>query len=105
VLGQHVRCGVEDNLWGRKGERMTTLQQIETLERIAEQLGREIATGDDVRRIMKIGTWYDTVEETLFNLGLPPNRPEGHPGFLVYDTDGRLPQVAGSPDVDPRHLL
>jgi hypothetical protein len=28
-------------------------------------------------------------EETLFNLGLPPNRPEGQQGFLVYDTDGR----------------
>ena len=54
---------------------------------------------------MKIGTWYDTVEETLFNLGLPPNRPEGRPGFLVYDTGGRIPQVAGSPDIDPRQIL
>ena len=63
------------------------------------------ATGDDARRIMKIGVIYDTVEETLFNLGLPPNRPEGQPGFLVYDTDGRIPQVAGSPDVDPRQIL
>jgi uncharacterized protein (DUF849 family) len=105
VLGQHVRCGVEDNLWGRKGERMTTLQQIETLKTIAEQLGRRIATGDDARRIMKIGTWYDTVEETLFNLGLPPNRPEGQAGFLVYDTGGRIPQVAGSDDIDPRQIL
>ena len=105
MLGQHVRCGVEDNLWGRKGERATTLQQIDTLKTIAEQLGRQIATGDDARRIMKIGTLYDTVEETLFNLGLPPNRPEGHPGFLVYDTDGRIPQVAASADVDPRQIL
>ena len=24
---------------------------------------------------MKVGVWYDTVEETLFNAGLPPNRP------------------------------
>jgi beta-keto acid cleavage enzyme len=105
VLGQHVRCGVEDNLWGRKGERATTLQQIETLKGIADRLGRKIASGDDARRIMKIGTWYDTVEETLFNLGLPPNRPEGQPGFLVYDTGGRIPQVAGSTDIDPRQIL
>jgi hypothetical protein len=105
VLGQHVRCGVEDNLWGRKGERMTTLDQIATLVRIAEQVGRSVATGADTRRILKIGTWYDTVEETLFTLGLPPNRPEGQPGFLVYDTGGRLPQAAASTDVDPRHLL
>jgi uncharacterized protein (DUF849 family) len=105
VLGQHVRCGVEDNLWGRKGERATTLQQIDTLKTIAGQLGRKIATGAEARRIMKVGTWYDTVEETLFNLGLPPNRPEGLPGFLVYDTDGRIPQVAGTGDIDPRQIL
>ena len=105
VLGQHVRCGVEDNLWGRKGQRATTLQQIATLRTIADQLGREIATGDDTRRIMKIGTMYDTVEETLFNLGLPPNRPDGLAGFLVYDTDGRIPQPAGVGDIDPRQIL
>jgi uncharacterized protein (DUF849 family) len=105
VLGQHVRCGVEDNLWGRKGERATTLDQIETLTTIAGRLGRTIATAEDARRILKIGTWYDTTEETLFNLGLPPNRPEGQPGFLVYDTDGRLPRAAGDLEVDPRQLL
>ena len=46
---------------------------------------------------MKVGVWYDSVEETLFNLGLPPNRPEGYKGFLTYDTDGRLPKAAGTP--------
>ena len=86
---------------GRKGERATTLRQIETIKTISDSLGRKVATGDDTRRIMKIGTWYDTVEETLFNLGLPPNRPEGQPGFLVYDTGGRIPQVAGSPESIP----
>jgi uncharacterized protein (DUF849 family) len=104
VLGQHVRCGVEDNLWGRKGERATTVQQIKTLTTIAEQVGRSIATGENARRIMKIGTMYDTTEETLFNLGLPPNRAEGHSGFLVYDTDGRIPQAAGL-ELDPRQIL
>jgi hypothetical protein len=48
---------------------------------------------------------YDTVEETLFNLGLPPNRPEGQAGFLVYDTDGRIPRGAVPTEVDPRHVL
>ena len=28
-------------------------------------------------------------EETLANLGLPPNRNDGQPGSLVWDTDGR----------------
>jgi hypothetical protein len=45
------------------------------------------------------------VEETLFNLGLPPNRPDGMPGFLVYDTDGRIPQPAGLDEPDPRQIL
>ena len=30
----------------------------------------------------------------MFNLGLPPNRPEGYKGFLTYDTDGLLPKAA-----------
>ena len=27
AMGLHVRCGIEDNLWGRKGERATSVQQ------------------------------------------------------------------------------
>ncbi len=54
--------------------------------------------------MMKIGVWYDTVEEALFSLGLPPNRPEGYKGFLTYDTDGRLPKAAGSP-TNPTSIL
>jgi uncharacterized protein (DUF849 family) len=104
VLGQHVRCGVEDNLWAHQGERMGTVDQVKKLVRIANETGRKVATAADARRIWKIGTMYDTVEETLFNLGLPPNRPEGVPGFLVYDTDGRIPQAA-TPEIDPRLLL
>src|SRR5262249_56316805 len=60
----------------------------------SEQFGRKVATADEARKIMKIGVWYNTVEETLFNLGLPPNRPEGYKGFLAYDNDGRLPKAA-----------
>jgi uncharacterized protein (DUF849 family) len=98
ALGQHTRCGIEDNLWGtRKGERMPTVKQIEKQVRMARELGREIATAEDAHRIMKIGTWYNSVEETLFNLGLPPNRKEGQQGFRVYETEGKLPtHVSGS---------
>ncbi len=46
-------------------------------------LGREVATGDEARQILKIGTWYDSREETLVNLGLPPNREGGQLGFIV----------------------
>jgi beta-keto acid cleavage enzyme len=98
ALGQHTRAGIEENLWTtRKGERMTSVQMIEKHVRIARELGREIATGDDARRIMKLGVTYNSVEETLFNLGLP-NRKQGQQGFRVYETDGNLskPRTAGS---------
>ena len=38
---------------------------------------------------MKIDTWYNSPEETLVKLGLPPNRKEGEPGFLTWDTSAR----------------
>lgn len=96
ALGQHTRAGIEENLWDAKkgGQRLTSVQMIEKNVRMARELGREIATGADARRILKIGVWYDTVEETLFNAGLPPNRPQGQTGFLLYDTDGRIPKPA-----------
>jgi hypothetical protein len=69
------------------------------------ELGREIATAEDARRILKIGTGYNTVEERLFHLGLPPNRPEGQKGFLVYDTQGRVPKAAAPGASDPKQIL
>jgi hypothetical protein len=76
---------------------MTSVQQIEQMVRIARELGRPIATGDEARRMLKIGTWYNSVDETLANLGLPPNRKDGQLGFVVKETDGRLrPATSGS---------
>lgn len=89
VLGQHVRVGNEDNLWGPDKKRRTTVQQVAGAVRLCREFGREIATADQAREIMKIGVWYDSVEETLQQLGLPPNRRDGQKGFLVYETDGR----------------
>jgi len=83
ALGQHVRVGNEDNLWRRKGERMTTVQQIEQMVRIARELGREVATGEDARRIYQIGTHWQSAEETLANLGMRPNRRSGQRSTLV----------------------
>ena len=55
-----------------------------------------MATTDDAPKIMKVGVWYTSVEETLKNLGLPPNPTEHNPGFLLWETDGKktLPEVA-----------
>ena len=107
TLGQHTRAGIEENLWDAKkgGKRITSVQMIEKNVRIARELGREIATPEDARRIMKIGTWYNTVEETLFNLGLPPNRTDGQKGFLVYDSERRIPKAAPAGPSSSTHIL
>lgn len=85
ALGQHVRVGNEDNLWRRKGERMTTVEQIEQMVRIAGELGRDVATGDDARRIYQIGTHWQSTDETLANLGMRPNRKAGQRGTLARE--------------------
>ncbi len=89
ILGQHVRVGNEDNLWNSKRERITTVQQVEAIVELSQRFGRKVATTDEARKIMKVGVWYDSVEETLRNLGLPPNREKGEQGFMVWDTDGK----------------
>ena len=83
ALGLHVRVGVEDNLWRRKGERFTSVQQVEQMVRIARELGREVATGEEARNIYKIGKYYRNADEALAHLGWPPNRHPGQRGFLV----------------------
>lgn len=86
ALGLHVRVGVEDNLWKRKGERFTSVQQVEQMVRIARELGREVATGEEAKRIYKIGTYYKDSDDALAHLGWPPNRLTGQRGFLVRKT-------------------
>jgi uncharacterized protein (DUF849 family) len=97
ALGIHMRVGIEDNLWRKPGQRMTSVEQVEQVVRIANELGRKVATADEARQILKIGTWYNSPDETLASLGLPPNRKDGQLGFIVKETDGRLrPLVSGS---------
>ena len=97
ALGIHMRVGNEDNLWRKPGQRMTSIEQVEQVVRIANELGRKVATADEARQMLKIGTWYNSPDEALANLGLPPNRKGGQLGFIVKETDGRLhPPVSGS---------
>jgi len=49
--------------------------------RTSREIGREIATCVEARSIVRIGTWFSSDEETLLNLGLPPNRKGGQRGF------------------------
>jgi len=84
AMGLHTRCGNEDTIWGRKGEKFTSVQQIQQLVRIAGELGREVATGKEAREIYRIGETYRDADETLANLGFAPNRKPGQVGFTRH---------------------
>ena len=99
ALGQHTRAGIEENLWApKKGVRFNSVQMIEQQVKMAEIIGRPIATPEQARQMLKIGVTYKSTAETLANIGLPPNREDGNAGFHVLQTDGKVhkAQVAGS---------
>ncbi|MDH4564011.1 3-keto-5-aminohexanoate cleavage protein [Pseudomonas sp. BN411] len=85
ALGLHVRCGIEDNIWNqRQTAKMTTVEQIEQLVRISREFGREVANGEEARKIYKIGTFYKDADETLARNGFAPNRKPGQVGFTQH---------------------
>ncbi|TDA46815.1 3-keto-5-aminohexanoate cleavage protein, partial [Burkholderia pyrrocinia] len=69
--------GIEDTIIDQKGNRMTSVQQVEQCARIARELGRDIATGKEAKAIYRIGVQYDGIDETLAQLGMAPNRRPG----------------------------
>ena len=55
VMGGNVRVGLEDSLWIGKGQlAKTNAEQVAKIRRILEELGLEVATPDDARRILKL---------------------------------------------------
>ncbi|HEY7759847.1 MAG TPA: 3-keto-5-aminohexanoate cleavage protein [Burkholderiales bacterium] len=55
VMGGNVRVGLEDSLWIGKGQlARSNAEQVSKIRRILEELGLEIATPDDARRILKL---------------------------------------------------
>jgi uncharacterized protein (DUF849 family) len=75
AMGLHVRCGIEDNLWTQdRKSKIGTVKQIEQLVRISREFGREVANGKEAKKILKIGTFYNSTEETLEKNGFAPNR-------------------------------
>ena len=75
AMGLHVRCGIEDNLWTQdRKSKMGTVKQIEQLVRISREVGREVANGKEAKNILKIDTFYNSIEETLAKNGFAPNR-------------------------------
>ena len=73
---------------------MSTIEMIERDVRLAKELGRAIATPEQAHQMLKIVVTYKSTEETLANLGLPPNRKPGNMGFMVHETDGRFHPAA-----------
>ncbi|HEY9315727.1 3-keto-5-aminohexanoate cleavage protein [Williamsia sp.] len=84
AMGLHPRCGNEDTLWGRKGEKIKSVDQVRQLVRIAQELGRDVADGKEARDIYRIGEQYTSVDETLAKLGYAPNRAPGQVGFTGH---------------------
>jgi uncharacterized protein (DUF849 family) len=85
AMGLHVRCGIEDNIWTQdRKSKMGTIAQIDQLVRISREFGREVADGDEARRIYRIGEFYKNADETLARNGFTPNRKPGQRGFVQH---------------------
>jgi len=55
TLGGHVRVGFEDNIYYKKGEiAESNAQLVERIARISRELGREVATPDEARKILNL---------------------------------------------------
>jgi 3-keto-5-aminohexanoate cleavage enzyme len=55
ILGGHVRVGFEDNIYYSKGVLAeTNAQLVERVVRISKELGREVASPDEARKILNI---------------------------------------------------
>jgi len=55
VMGGHIRVGMEDNIYYSRGVlAKTNAQFVERIVRLAREYGREVATPDEARRILKL---------------------------------------------------
>jgi 3-keto-5-aminohexanoate cleavage enzyme len=52
MMGGHVRVGLEDNIFVRRGVLATNVDLVEKAKRIAEEFERKIATPDEAREIL-----------------------------------------------------
>jgi 3-keto-5-aminohexanoate cleavage enzyme len=54
LMGGHVRVGLEDNIYYRKGELATNQMLVERIVEISRMLGRQVATPDEARAILNL---------------------------------------------------
>lgn len=52
LMGGHVRVGLEDNIYYRKGELATNEMLVQRIVSLSRELGREVATPDEARKIL-----------------------------------------------------
>jgi len=54
LMGGHVRVGLEDNIYYRRGELASNERLIERIVKLARDVGRELATPDEARKILSL---------------------------------------------------
>ena len=54
LMGGHVRVGLEDNLYYRKGELASNEMLVERVARLSRELGREVATPVQARALLNL---------------------------------------------------
>jgi uncharacterized protein (DUF849 family) len=52
IMGGHVRVGLEDNIFVRKGQLASNADLVDKVVRLAREFDREIASPDDMRQIL-----------------------------------------------------
>ncbi len=52
LMGGNVRVGLEDNIYYKKGELATNERLVQRIARLSKELGREVATPDEARKIL-----------------------------------------------------
>lgn len=54
IMGGHVRVGLEDNIYYSKGVLATNEALVQRIVRLANELGRPVATPDEARQILRL---------------------------------------------------
>ena len=68
AMGAHVRVGLEDNVYYRRGRLAEgSAELVQRVVRLARELGRDIASPDDARRVLHIPT--DRYKAVKFETG------------------------------------
>ena len=56
LMGGHARVGLEDNIYYKSGELATNEQLVERIVRLSKEIGRDIASPDEARKMLNLKT-------------------------------------------------